>query len=154
MSLFPFLLVLLIPLVSSNIFLDRFGEQSIDSILGQALKLPNTTQFANASGSYSLAVELNRLRTDLTTLSTTVTQLSLSLAAIQNNVGNLRHGCNWTGVYCNCYYENTATQAAVLLGSYCNNGTLEWIETLDMTIATFVSSCLGTVNTSRCDGYF
>lgn len=144
----------LITVVYAHFFVDSSGVQTLDPIQAQAVRLPNTTEVADASGILNIIEELRSLRAEVQNLQQDLAAMNTTLQTVEAEAVAHTSGCNWQGVYCDCYLENTQDHAAILLGSFCNNTTLEWVRVIDMHITAEIFVCEAAVNTTLCDGVF
>jgi hypothetical protein len=100
--------------------IDITGEQRVSKIGNAALILPNTTEL----GSLNILQELTVLRVLVVDLQNRTTQLEQSTPSPS--------ACAWDGVGCHCHLDDeTSLDAAILMGSNCTNGTLQWVKVLD-----------------------
>lgn len=149
------LLVLIIG-VNSHLFVDSTGEQTLEPIFGRAVRLPNTTEITDTTGTLNLISEMRLLRSELENLWQFTESLNATVTTLQAEAQNstATAGCSWEGVYCDCFLEDTQDHAVVLVGSLCSDSILQWVKVLDMHIATLILDCIGVVNSTQCDGFF
>jgi len=138
----------------AHLFVDSSGVQTLDPIAAQPVRLPNTTEVADAGGSLNIIEELRSLRAQVLGLQQALATMNTTLQTVEAEAAAHTGGCNWEGVYCDCFLENTQDHAVILMGSYCNNATLEWVRVIDAHITAQIFVCEAAVNTTSCDGFF
>jgi len=142
--------------VTSHLFVDSTGEQTLEPIFGRAVRLPNSTEITDTTGTLNLISEMRLLRSELESLRQQTENLNATVTALEAASQNTSTtgGCNWEGVFCDCFLEDTQDHAVVLIGSLCSNSELQWVKVLDMLLAVTIFDCVGVVNTTQCDGFF
>ena len=153
----PRVIVLLFVIgANAHLFVDSTGEQTLEPIFGRAVRLPNSTVITDNTGPLNLINEMRLLRSELESLRQQTEDLNATVIALQAQSQNTStaRGCNWEGVFCDCFLEDTQDHAAVLIGSLCGNSELQWVKVLDMLLAVTIFDCVGVVNTTQCDGFF
>lgn len=90
----------------------------------QVASLENTTA--------ELELRLAVVESSASNLSSSVTQLQDNSTALSARIDSASAGCAWEGIACQCYLDAlTTSDAALLLGSNCVNGTLLWVKILE-----------------------
>jgi len=141
------LYALLIDFCPAKTLVNTAGEQRIEAINNAPLVLPNSTEVEDVSGRLNIIQELRELRT--------------LVEVLQNETAQLRdapadQGCAWEGIACHCHLDyETPLDAAILIGSNCVGGVLQWVRIIESRHAdAIVVSCEIVLNTTQCDVMF
>lgn len=137
--------------------IDTSGEQRVSAIGTSALVLPNATELNTALGSLNILEELTALRAAVDSLQNQTAQLQAQVQTLETV--NTTRGCSWEGLGCNCHLDDETTlDAAILIGSYCVDGILQWVKILDSVhLNELFVSCEASVNATlvaSCDIIF
>ncbi len=149
-----YLLLFSTSLVAGHLFVDGTGRQELTVIENQPVRLPNITEIEDTLGTINVIQELRWLRAEVQSLQQELQTMNSTLTTVQNAIPTPIPGCDWQGVYCHCFLEDSVDHAVILIGSYCNNSTLEWVRVIDMHIDVQIFVCAAVVNLSTCDGFF
>lgn len=156
-SWIPNLVIIILTLLSAGralkTLIDTTGEQRVSEIGNAALILPNTTEL----GSLNILQELTALRGLVETLQNQTTQMQTQITLLENTPAT--PSCSWTGLGCDCHLDaSSVNDAAILIGSQCTNGTLQWVKILQAVHSdSILVSCQAIVNASvlaTCDVMF